>query len=55
MKIKMALKNDTKTCHRFEHCNEDGTFMTLYLKKNDIKAAGIDPNKGIEITIEESK
>lgn len=55
MQIKMALKNDTKNCHRFEHKNKDGTFITLYLKKSDVAEAGINPGKGIVINIEEDK
>ena len=48
------LKNETKTCFRFEHKDGDN-LQTLYLKKTDIKNAGIDPAKGITVTVEETK
>lgn len=54
--MSFGLKNETKTCYRFEHRNEGSgrtDFTTLYLKKADVDAAGIDPKKGITITIEE--
>lgn len=51
--LNFALLKDTKSCYRFEHKNADGTFMTLYVKKDDISAAGIDPQKGVTVTIEE--
>ena len=53
MKIKMALKNETKTCYRFERREDSGNLITLYLKKNDVNSAGIDPKKGIIVTVEE--
>lgn len=50
MKLDFTLKCETKTCFRFEH--KDGeNFVTLYLKKQDVKNAGIDPQKGITTTI----
>ena len=52
MKMNFALKNDTKTCYRFEN-KEGGQLTTLYLKKNQVDEAGIDPKKGIIITVEE--
>ena len=54
IKYTFRYKTETKTCYRFE----TGTapdFMTLYLKKKDIDAAGIDPKKGLVVTVEESK
>lgn len=53
LKMQMRLKNDTKTCYRFERRDDSGNLITLYLKKSDVKAAAIDPEKGIIITIEE--
>lgn len=55
MKITMKLKTTTKTCYRFERKDADGNLMTLYLKKTEVEAAGIDPNKGIVIDIKEDK
>lgn len=55
MKIVMKLKTATKTCYRFERKDADGNLMTLYLKKTEVESAGIDPNKGIVIDIEEDK
>ena len=31
-----------------------GGLLTLYLKKADVDAAGIDPRKGITVTVEEA-
>ena len=53
MEMHMTLKNDTRTCHRFEHRGEDGSFTTLYLKKADVAAAGINPARGIVVTVKE--
>lgn len=58
MKLDFTLKCETKTCFRFEHRNEgEGRtdFITIYLKKQDVKNAGIDPNKGITVTIEQKE
>ena len=55
MKIRMEFRNETKTCYRFERRDAEGNLITLYLKKSDIREAGIDPMKGIDLTIEESK
>lgn len=55
MKITMNLKNETKTCYRFEHHKEDGALITLYLKKSDVDAEGINPKNGITLTVEETK
>lgn len=54
MKLHMNLKCDTRTCHRFEHRDDGGNLITLYLKKADVAAAGIDPKKGIVVTVEEA-
>lgn len=56
LKIPFTLENETKTCYRFKHgSREDGTLTTLYLKKVDVDGAGIDPKKGITITVEEGE
>ena len=54
MKIRMSYRNETKT-YRFERRDDAGNLITLYLKKIDIQEAGIDPKKGIDVTIEEAK
>ena len=54
MQLEFKLRNETKTCYRFEH--KTGTALTtLYLKKSDVDACGISPQKGICVTIEENK
>lgn len=55
MKFQMSFRNETKTCYRFERHDSAGNLITLYLKKSDVQEAGIDPQKGIEVTINESK
>ncbi len=54
MKLNMKLRNETKSCYRFERRSEQGDLITLYLKKKDVHDAGIDPRKGITVTIEEA-
>ena len=53
LKLNMAFKNATKTCYRFERRDESGNQITLYLKKADVDGVGIDPHKGITLTVEE--
>lgn len=53
LKLKMKFKNATKTCYRFEQRDDGGNLITLYLKKADVDKAGIDPQKGITVTVEE--
>lgn len=53
MKLEMKFRNATKTCYRFENRDAAGNLTTLYLKKTDVDAAGIDHQKGITVTIEE--
>ncbi len=53
MQLSMKFRNATKTCYRFEQRDEAGNLTTLYLKKTDVDAAGIDPHKGITVTIRE--
>ncbi|MEG1395504.1 MAG: hypothetical protein RR949_01100 [Oscillospiraceae bacterium] len=55
LKLHMGLKNETKTCYRFERRDDAGNLVTLYLKKGDVTNAGIDPKNGITVTIEEEK
>lgn len=52
MKIHFALKTETKTCYRFEH-GDRPELITLYLKKSMVDDAGIDPKKGIVVTVEQ--
>lgn len=53
MELRMNFRNATKTCYRFETGDAAGNLTTLYLKKADVDAAGIDPRKGITVTVEE--
>lgn len=53
MKLEMKFRNTTKTCYRFENRDDAGNLTTLYLKKADVDAAGINHQKGIIVTIEE--
>lgn len=55
VKIRMNFRNETKTCYRFERKDDAGNLTTLYLKKNEIQEAGIDPKNGITLTIEEAR
>ena len=52
LKVEFKLKNETKTCYRFE-AGERPDLITLYLKKAQVDEAGIDPKKGIVVTVEE--
>jgi hypothetical protein len=52
--LKFSLKSETKTCYRFEMKTEDNQLMTLYLKKEQVKNAGITAEKGITVDIKES-
>lgn len=54
MELKMKLRNETKSCYRFERLSDQGDLVTLYLKKKDVIDAGIDPRKGITVTIQEA-
>ena len=54
MQINFKLKAETKTCYRFE-TGEKPDQMTLYLKKAQVDAAGIDARKGVTITVEEAR
>ena len=54
MKINFKLKNETKTCYSLEH-GERQEQITLYLKKSMDAEAGIDPQKGIVVTVEQEE
>jgi hypothetical protein len=54
LELKLNYKTETKTCYRFETGNKPD-HMTLYLKKNVVEEAGIDPTKGITIIVQERK
>ena len=54
MGIEFAFKKETKTCYCFQS-GERPDMMTLYLKKACVDEAGINPRKGIIITVEEDK
>lgn len=53
--MKMKLKSTTKTCYRFERRDEDGNLITLYLKKKDVDADGINVEAGILVTVKEDE
>jgi hypothetical protein len=45
---------DTVNTHVFTRgSREDRDLMTIYVRKSEMKAAGMDPAKGITITIQE--
>lgn len=52
--INFDLKSQTKSCYRFES-RTGAEFTTLYLKKSQVEAAGIDPEQGITVTVEPKK
>ena len=54
LKIDFTLKKETATCYRFETGKRPDQ-ITLYLKKSQIQAAGIDPLKGIIVTVQEKE
>lgn len=51
MEMQFALTKETKRYYRFEHI-ESAT--SLYLRKDDVDAAGINPRKGIVVTVKEA-
>ncbi len=56
LKINLKYLKSTTTCHRFQSGRrEDGSLITLYLKKADLAAAGIDHTKGITVTVKEAE
>jgi hypothetical protein len=54
MEINFLLKTETKSCYRFESGTRPEQ-ITLYLKKSQVEGAGIDPNRGITVKIEQMK
>lgn len=52
IKLHFTLRNETKTCYRFE-TGEKPDQMTLYLKKRLLDDIGINAHKGVTITVEE--
>jgi hypothetical protein len=54
LKLEFKYTKDTKTCCVFQ-TGERPEFVTLYLKKSQIEDAGINPKKGITVTVEERK
>lgn len=54
LKNNFAYKTETKTCYRFE-AGERPDQVTLYLKKKQVDEAGIDPKKGVTVTIEQKE
>lgn len=54
LKLDMTLKNETKTCYRFERGERGKDQITLYLKKSDVDDASIDPRKGITVMVAEN-
>lgn len=54
MELHFTYVKDTKTCHVFENGTKP-EFTTLYLKKFQIEAAGINPKKGLTVKIEETR
>lgn len=53
MKIHFAHIRSTKTCEVFQH-GEKPDMITLYLKKSQLAEEGIQPIKGLTVTIEEA-
>ena len=54
MIIKFNFNGETKTCYRFESKVDDKDLQTLYLKKQHIDDAKIDPKKGLIVEIKEA-
>jgi hypothetical protein len=52
MDINFNFKKETDSCYRFES-GERPDLMTLYLKKNIVEEAGINPLNGITVTVQE--
>lgn len=56
LKLNFTPEKETKSCYVYQHGKRgDEDFVTLYLKKAQIQSAGISPDKGIEVTVEEAK
>jgi len=54
MKMNFYYAKETKTCFVFQK-GEKPDQITLYLKKEQVREAGIDPVKGITVTIEQKE
>lgn len=54
LKMYFRLVKETKSCYRFE-TGQGADWTALYLKKRAIEAAGIDPYKGVTITVAERR
>ena len=55
IEYKLDLQRETKRCLVFSRGDrESGDLMTVYVHKEDVEAAGIDPRKGVVMTIEEA-
>ena len=56
MELHYTLSKETKTCYVFETGSpRTEEHQTIYLKKEKIIQNGIDPKKGIKVTIQEDK
>lgn len=56
LKLQFKPVKETKTCYVYQYGERgNADFTTLYLKKAQIQSAGISPDKGIEVTVEEAK
>lgn len=54
--FRLKLDKETRNCYAFTCGSRDtGDLITVYLHKSDIDAAGIDPCKGIKMTVEEAE
>ena len=51
--LKFAFKAETKTCYRFE-TGDGPEKVTIYLKQAQVKKAGIDPKKGITVSVKQA-
>ena len=55
IEYKLDLQRETKRCLVFSRgSRETNDLMTVYIHKEDVEASGIDPRKGIVMTIEEA-
>ena len=53
LSISFAFKGETKTCYRFE-TGERPDQVSLYLKKAQVDGAGMDPKKGVVVSVTEA-
>ena len=52
--IKFKFKAETKACYRFEEITSARYPLALYLKKDRVFDEGINPKKGITVTVKET-